>query len=54
MPIKLSTKFRNGKFVIEYEETPDVVEAKRLWMSGKSAQYIFETSKKLRDKRNKK
>jgi hypothetical protein len=46
LPTKLGVKIVHGKVELKTHEIPDLDEAKRLWMAGKSAQYIFEQAKK--------
>lgn len=43
---KLSVRLKNGKFELVAKEVPDPKEARRLWMEGKSAQYIMEQERR--------
>jgi hypothetical protein len=42
----LEVKLKDGQVVLQTRDLPDLAEAKRLWMSGKSAQYILEQMKR--------
>ena len=50
MPTKLGVKIVHGKVELQTREVPDLDEAKRLWMEGKSAQHILEEAKRKRKK----
>lgn len=51
MPVKLTVRFKKGRFVIVRKDLPDPDEAKRLWKEGKSAQWIIEQAKKKRERK---
>ena len=46
MPKKLSFRIKHGRCELEAKEVPDLDEAKRLWLEGKSAQWILEQAKR--------
>ena len=48
MPTKLGVKIVRGQVELQAREVPDLDEAKKLWMAGKSAQFIIEQAKKKR------
>jgi len=50
LPTKLGVKIVHGKVELQTREVPDLDEAKRLWMEGKSAQHILEEAKRKRKK----
>jgi hypothetical protein len=50
LPTKLGVKIVHGKVELKTHEVPDLEEAKKLWMQGKSAQYILEEAKKKKKK----
>jgi hypothetical protein len=52
LPTKLGVKIVHGKVELRTHEIPDLEEAKRMWMQGKSAQYIFEQAKKKAKKKS--
>lgn len=46
MTTKLGVKIVRGRVEIATREVPDLDEAKRMWMQGKSAQHILEEAKR--------
>ena len=46
MPHKLSVRIKDGRCEVVAKVVPDLDEAKRLWMEGKSAQWIMEQARK--------
>ena len=52
MPQKLGFRIKHGRCELDVKELPDLDEAKRLWMEGKSAQYILEQTKRKAKKQS--
>jgi hypothetical protein len=46
LPIKLALKVEGGRFKLEHTDVPDINEAKKQWLAGKSAQWIMEEAKR--------